>query len=71
MLVDDRGNLWARHSPARRTPLWFVFENTGVLRHTLLWGHEVLDIRDQRVLALQYDSSSVPSVVVYRLSRRN
>lgn len=69
MLVDDRSNLWLRRSPVRQKPQWFVFDSTGVLRHSLRLHGEVHDIRDQRIVMVQRDSMFTPSIVVYRLNR--
>jgi hypothetical protein len=72
ILIDPTGNLWVRN-PALARPeqiTWFVFDTTGVLRHSIRTPLDIRQVDSDRVVAILQDSLNVQRVGVFELRRR-
>ncbi len=71
LLVDDVGNLWARSNPPGHPdpPTWFVFDEVGVLRHSLSTELDPVQVGDDFVLAIQRDDLGVAQVALFPLRK--
>jgi len=74
LVVDDDGNLWVHSNQRGRSPaepVWYVFDSTGVLRHSLRAPiPQVARIGRDHVLGVVRDSLDVPRVVVLPLIKQ-
>ena len=71
LLAGPQKTLWARsHSPSDSDiPLWFVFDSTGVVRHSLRTRVVPVQVGADFVLALEQMEDGVWVVAVYPLSK--
>lgn len=72
MTVDPLGNLWVRQRGAgsELPPTWFVFDSTGVLRHSLRSDLEPMRVGTGWVLVSPRDEYGVPRLEVYPIRKR-
>ncbi len=72
MLLDDLGNVWVRSNPPPYSapPIWYVFDEDGVLRHSLRTDIDPEHIGANHVVTVLRDEYNAASVAVFPLSKR-